>query len=846
MRSKLSYPSKGQNTSKDELNLMVKRIGGGSIIDRRPLFSHNGEILYVVWKQVIRAFSTQTGDFVREFESIEGKIAGIASCSHSLSTIIGCSDIGELIFWNCYNGLIIKRYALNITDADITVRTFHILNYKTEKDLDVKKVLVTYVVKAFNRIRIVLFDLETGIRIEHTNILKTDDNYYVDIIGNQKQNLIALAQGRKLHILNPAKKLTGTLHKTGRLLTCVAGHPEEDYVATGDFSGRVLVWKDVQQSNPIQGTYHWHTLPVTEIVFSISGGHFYTGGGECVLVKWTLTNPQHKSFLPRLPAPIKHLTIAPDNQYVAISTLDNGIIVSNPQRKLSAVIQNFTWGVAPCHTNLFPAGLTVDPRTNSLVLNSRTGHVQFYNVHTKTLLYNVNITGQNLLSQERNTVIVNTEVTKIALNHDGTWMVTAEHRDDKVSAVEVRLKFWQFDLEKQLYTLNTSIELPHDNGVNALQFQPLMSFDNENSLVVTTGQDKKFKLWTLAESSSIYKKTRHWQCHSVGLYRDFSATDAGFSMDGSLLGVGFGSSLTIWIPETNELKCSLTHSRYSAAIKRIEFGRYDACHLVVVGSAQYIAVWNLLTLSVIWSVPLKLATLCSDPNSIYMAAFTADATLYVFTPQSSQPVYTKRNVLPRGNSVLGSSFVPHLREKCDSWLKQWQRKSQLFFLDSNQELLTLESEAEANVSLDNLSLRGNISATAFSALIASKKVSDREKESPVIHEYLGIQGKGVTDELLSVSSHTLPPIRMLSAPFILSLIPHAGSNKQLENKSSENMDVPVDSGNETDDDDDDVPTVREPSPRIMNNEENDTSTSQQLINYDWSFLSMILPSKGDV
>lgn len=50
----------------------------------------------------------------------------------------------------------------------------------------------------------------------------------------------------------------------------------------------------------------------------------YTGGGECVLVKWTLANPLNKSFLPRLPAPIKHLTIAPDNLYVAVSTLDNG------------------------------------------------------------------------------------------------------------------------------------------------------------------------------------------------------------------------------------------------------------------------------------------------------------------------------------------------------------------------------------------------------------------------------------------------------------------------------------------------------------------------------------------
>lgn len=66
-----------------------------------------------------------------------------------------------------------------------------------------------------------------------------------------------------------------------------------------------------------------------------------------------------------------------------------GILIVSPQKKVTSLIQNFTWGVASSSKDLFPAGLVVDPRTNSLVLNSRTGHVQFYNTHTNNLLYNV-------------------------------------------------------------------------------------------------------------------------------------------------------------------------------------------------------------------------------------------------------------------------------------------------------------------------------------------------------------------------------------------------------------------------------------------------------------------------
>lgn len=62
----------------------------------------------------------------------------------------------------------------------------------------------------------------------------------------------------------------------------------------------------------------------------------------------------------------------------------------------------------------------------------------------------INITAQNFLTQERDVIIVNTEVTKIALSYDGMWMATVEERNDKISSIEIRLKFWMYDLNKQM------------------------------------------------------------------------------------------------------------------------------------------------------------------------------------------------------------------------------------------------------------------------------------------------------------------------------------------------------------------------------------------------------------
>lgn len=96
------------------------------------------------------------------------------------------------------------------------------------------------------------------------------------------------------------------------------------------------------------------------------------------------------------------------------------------------------------------------------------------------------------------------------------WMVTAELLDDRQYAIEVRLKFWKFDVEKQQYTLNTQVEMPHTDGVTALEFSS--PYSNENLICASAGRDNQVKIWTLDDRKSIYSKRSFKENFSHFLY----------------------------------------------------------------------------------------------------------------------------------------------------------------------------------------------------------------------------------------------------------------------------------------------------------------------------------------
>lgn len=124
-------------------------------------------------------------------------------------------------------------------------------------------------------------------------------------------------------------------------MTCLAMHPNEDCIATGTVTGKIIIWYNYLASlstlsqqdednsknksvKPTMSILHWHSLPVLSLSFSSEGSFLLSGGHECVMVKWLFKTGQ-KEFKPRLGAPISELTSSVDNTLYATRHLDNSI-----------------------------------------------------------------------------------------------------------------------------------------------------------------------------------------------------------------------------------------------------------------------------------------------------------------------------------------------------------------------------------------------------------------------------------------------------------------------------------------------------------------------------------------
>ncbi|XP_063615170.1 WD repeat-containing protein 75-like [Penaeus indicus] len=711
----------------------------GPLVNCKPVLTPDSKHLLAASGCSVKVFSTASGSLIQEFIGHRHKVIGIVQHGDQYIT---CDTKGEMRTWSSEKQECLEKVKLLEEDSQNAgqVVAFQVLK-------ECQQVLL--LVKKNSKKKGLLMKFSRPFGKGSPMILAKDVQLGQGKMGaSHTDDYIAYLTADSLSIAGNGCTVAGKAvlrHMAGtRPFTCLVWNPQQEMLATGDITGRIVLWYNLTNTVPAQTILHWHTLPVEDLAFSVLGNELYSGGGECVLVKWLLPEDR-RHYLPRLGMPIKTITTDASNSLVITGHTDNAFtVIASKTNKVQGNIQDLSINLESSES--FPAGIVFDPKTGAVVLNGRTGHVQLYDIHHNKQLYHLDITQTNYITRERHQVIYNTQVIRMAMSADGLWLATVEYRDDFQTSIEQRVKFWHYSIVDQNWYLDTSVEMPHDKSINGIVVKPSTGTASSPEFV-TCSDDGKFKVWEIIKDANIYRKSDFWSCSRVGFYRHLPATAVNVSHDGSLIAAGFANILTLWLPQSCHLKGTLSQPYLKEHIKQIEFGRGEGCgSLLVTRTDSWICSWDLFTCTLSWRVGLQSTCMAADPRSSHMAVFSKDCCVFIFEPNSSEPICWKRNINPA--EVTCAAFIPR-QTKLDSE-EEWNVHSNLVFIDKDQTLRVLE-EKSSQLSVDGRATEivkhfeqetlMKPAATPFAALVAQTRTSHagREKTSQKGSAAFGVQ-----------------------------------------------------------------------------------------------------------
>ncbi|KAH8419441.1 hypothetical protein KR222_011768, partial [Zaprionus bogoriensis] len=529
----------------EEDKLELQHLAGGNIVEHAPVFSAQGRFVFVRCRLKVQVFVTSTGELTRELHDATAPLISLELDVKEPELLLGCTSEGQLLRWHWRTGVLQKNIQLKLEpEGQLQLLTFNLLNLY--KEGETACAFVTAKDNSSNQVSWFVFNTSTGTRIAVQSSLQLQDITPQVDVGRGAFKYIIIGQGKFVQFVSYENwQVWQHEQPHNHSVTCVRFSPCEEAAATGDDDGVIVIWRQfTDPANVLSMRHHWHNTPIKSIAFTPMGLSFYSSASDAVLVKWSMSDLNDRSFLPRMSSAIRHVVISDGNEHVLVCTEDNALqyVMPNDMR-LTSALQHFTYAL-PDKTgrSQFPVGLHLNPRTNSIVLNGRIGYLQFYSAYTKSLLYNLRIVEGNVLSQEPKRIIYNTCVTRAAFNIN--WMATGEEYNDQRNFAELRLKFWQYHEKMQTYKLNTNIELPHEEGFQAITFSN--QFQVNNLRCATAGKDNVIKLWTLGESENIYKHGSMWSCAAQASYKHQQLGAICFSQDGSLLAAGFGNTLVLY------------------------------------------------------------------------------------------------------------------------------------------------------------------------------------------------------------------------------------------------------------------------------------------------------------
>ena len=479
---------------------------------------------------------------------------------------------------------------------------------------------------------------------------------------------IATVSQKTLSVYNTVNNTLIKFTHSHRLST-VQFHPSQPYLATGDEEGKLILWYKYQQTQTlVVSSLHWHSHRLTALAFTIDGSYALTGGEEAVCVVWQL-HTAHKQFIPRLKAPILHITVSPDGKYYALSQADNTIrLIDAMTSKVVRTIDGLQFAHAfrlrtaeqLLLTSLVPSMPTYTG-TPFVTLNGRPHTLQMFDVFNDRQVNECDVVGRNLVSRTDDELIVHTRIEHAAYLDQCQWLVTCERRSDGELTETSSLKFWHNT--GRSYLLHTRIDTPHSAAIVDIVSHPHLP------LLVTASYDHTFKVWRTESKKRIVSvqaiQSSHktgevmsdelliWNCACIGHYRDYTIHKMAFTHDGTVLAVAYGQVITLWSVHigndnntnhnNNEEQIPMQTNNESAAIMTLPQSNVNiilrqtllhpspsqpVLHLTFVPNTTYLVsatestlfVSNLLTRSIEWSMNTQTTALTATNGHFVVAS----------------------------------------------------------------------------------------------------------------------------------------------------------------------------------------------------------------------------------
>nr|XP_046259940.1 WD repeat-containing protein 75 isoform X2 [Scatophagus argus] len=753
-------------------DIRVVHRGGSKINFRQPVITNDSRFLLCVSGECVKVFSTSTEECIHDLRGHTDLVTGVLLKPSNHLQAYSCSTDGTVRLWDFTDGILIKTYVIGYpiysmhTSADHEGVVFIVTPMLSDKRSELFQLVAVHLPQSGDQL--------VEVR-ELSAVLSDVSSNPAAIFFGRGGEYIASVKGLQLEVFFFKKQkayrffLKEDNKKGGKnTFTCVACHPNDDCIATGHEDGKIRLWRNFNHKREYTySTLHWHHSAVSSLCFTPEGTNLLSGGIESVLVQWRYKQESQRDFLPRLGAAITHIAVSPDGALFCTSHGDNKITIIQSCVKVSAVIQGLVKGES------VRTDLLVDPRSKSLVLNGKPGHLQFYSLQRDKLLYNLDIVQQEYIHESG---LQQFEVVKAAFDASGNWLATVEERKQKAAELELNLKLWAFDEQTQSFVLNTTISAPHEAQITAMCF--CQATDSQTTVLVSTSKDGHFKAWQLVSQAHTGDEGPSWSCDFVGAYHGLVPECCCFSADGSLLAVGFQEVVTVWSPASWELLTTL--SQPPKAIRDLCFGRLS-CSKYLLGTTanNLLCCWNLLTCSLEWSTSMDVSLLLADPLSENMAAFCCQAgstNLFVFKPSEPRPLFSHKAVC--SGKVTRAVFAPRedMLESCEE-SSQWLNRCQLYFLSQYMDLMTFTTKAEEDrlmASSKQLVIDDSVAVTPFYLLLGKhrrqQQDSEDERKSVSAERTPLPQGSAAVRELLQTPAHVLPSTSFLCSMFVQSLL----------------------------------------------------------------------------